>query len=174
VHDSATAIETSIEAGLRRPPRVADHRHCRLNHRGRPAALDRGVERRVSFRAARRRAPSSAARFDRGRPESSLIGTRWDTDRIPAARAYRHRFSATGDADDPPEQSCPPLRAVRRSCTTRSNIGFISRGGPGSSTIALRPRSTHSPGAVLFGFGSTVALRGTIACRRLISGIVIP
>ena len=57
---------------------------------------------------------------------------------------------------------------------TASSIGVISRGGPGSTTIAVRPRSTHSPGAVPFGLSSSVAPRGTIAWRRLFSGIVMP
>ena len=68
----------------------------------------------------------------------------------------------------------PLVRGARRSTTIASNIGLISRGGPGSSTNAVRPCSSHSPGAVPFGFGSTVAPRGTIAWRRLISGIVHP
>jgi len=40
--------------------------------------------------------------------------------------------------------------------------------------MAVLPRSIHKPGAVPFGFGSTTAPCGTIACRRLMSGIVIP
>jgi hypothetical protein len=57
---------------------------------------------------------------------------------------------------------------------TESSIGFISRGGPGSSSSATVLFSNHKPGAVPLGLANTVAPRGTIACRRLISGIVMP
>ena len=68
----------------------------------------------------------------------------------------------------------PPTSARAARAITASSIGFISRGGPGSSDERAWPLSIHSPGAVPFGFGSTVAPRGTIACRRLMSGIVMP
>ena len=61
-----------------------------------------------------------------------------------------------------------------RSAITASSIGFISRGGPGSNTSAVESLSSHKPGAVPFGLGSTSAPRGTIAWRRLMSGIVMP
>ena len=47
-------------------------------------------------------------------------------------------------------------------------------GRPGSSAITASPCSIHSPGAVPCGFASTVAPRGTCACRRLFAGIFQP
>ena len=56
-----------------------------------------------------------------------------------------------------------PARAASGPVQSASTIGCISRGGPGSSTTIRPSCSSHNPGAVPFGFGSTVAPRGTIA-----------
>ena len=68
----------------------------------------------------------------------------------------------------------PPARGASRSATTRSTIGFNSAGGPGSSSRTRPSCSSHKPGAVPNPFGMTSAPSGTIACRRLMSGIRAP
>ncbi len=86
------------------------------------------------------------------------------------------RFAAAGDLQHAPQQTCPASpRAAAARRPSRSSIGLISRGGPGrAARRPCAPASIHSPGAVPFGLASTIAPRGTIACRRLISGICQP
>ncbi len=67
-----------------------------------------------------------------------------------------------------------PAIGARRSATTRSSIGFSSAGGPGSRSSTCPSCSSHSPGAVPKPFGRTSAPSGTMACRRLISGMRAP
>ena len=67
----------------------------------------------------------------------------------------------------------PDARAPSAPSTSAVNIGFSSRGGPGSSSTTRPSSSIHSPGALPRVFSMTRAPAGTIACRRLISGIGI-
>src|SRR5438552_2915348 len=89
-------------------------------------------------------------------------------------------FSSTADSPMPATRSTrrakrrSPANFSRRDCTRFSNIGFISRGGPGNSAIAQPSCSRYRPGAVPFGLGKTSAPSITIACREFLSGIVTP
>ena len=65
-------------------------------------------------------------------------------------------------------------RAASGPSTSASNIGFNSRGGPGSRSTTRGPSSIHCPGAVPLGLSSSVAPSMTNPCRRLMSGICMP
>ena len=96
--------------------------------------------------------------------------------------------SASADSDTPvvrtvrdsttrgrPPAPTPVSRRTICGSTSSTSKPRISRGTPGSST-ATRPRasSSHSPGAVPRGLGSTVAPSGTSAWMRLTAGIGRP
>ena len=68
----------------------------------------------------------------------------------------------------------PETRRASRGTIFSRNIGFNSRGGPGSSAIIRPFSSIHKPGAVPPGLSSGSAPSGTIACRTFTSGISRP
>ena len=84
------------------------------------------------------------------------------------------RFAAARDESVSRYIRQPPVRPARNPPHSRSNIGFSSRGGPGSKTTTCSPCSIISPGAVPFGLSRTTAPAGTIACRLFTSGIRMP
>ena len=65
----------------------------------------------------------------------------------------------------------PDARARSLDDASAVIIGFSSRGGPGSRITVWAPSSIHNPGALPFGLSITSPPAGTIACRRLLSGI---
>ena len=58
--------------------------------------------------------------------------------------------------------------------TSASNMGIISRGGPGKQYTRHVPIVAASPGAVPSRFRMMLAERGRMACRRLIAAMVRP
>ena len=83
------------------------------------------------------------------------------------------RFDPSGDLDDAPDQR-RARRAFRSGPSTSArSIGFSSRGGPGSSRTTASPFIEPQPGCAAALVLDDRAPAGTIACRRLISGIGI-
>ena len=151
MHDSAAAtVQPTSRSRRRRPLRAFGRRRCRPTDRGPPGARGPRASRATSA-SARLGAVGGQVQLDlskhgqnrrrdrhgRGRPrridrlhERIHFG-------LGAARDLQHAAEQAGAAD---------CAGASRSRMTASSIGVISRGGPGSSTIAVRPCCSHESG----------------------------
>ena len=158
----------------------------------RPAvgAVDGAAEHVCELAAPRRRAPRRRrARLgaSRGQVQLDLAEHRENrradrhrlrasTARRPAARcASTSRLGPAGDLQHAPEQAARRPRAAPAARRSPPRASASSRAaGPAAARSHVPPCSIHRPGAVPLRVLEHVAPRGTIACRRLISGIVMP
>src|SRR5688572_9544787 len=172
VHDSATA--SVVPPAARSRPTVS----CMVTEPS-PYAYDPSVRRSFSATTSRRARASSGGPCTTTRSDTSGKLARNDT--LPSSGPTTPATSSSRPDSVMPKvwnvcarYTSPPRWERIHGRTVSSNIGFISRGTPGSTTRWTSPTARRYPGAVPSAFGTTAAPAGIIACRRLFGGMARP